>query len=72
MWIYLIYWIFVPSLCFISGYVLRSLMTARYRARGTITVTKNETGQTLYVFTIDGDPDEVIASKFEVLFEIHR
>jgi len=72
MWTYLIYWIIVPTLCCTIGYALRAIMTNRHRARGTVIVSKKEDGKTIYLFKIDGDPDAVIASKNEILFEVQR
>lgn len=68
---YLIHWIFIPSLFFILGYVLRASMTTRYRARGTIRVVQSD-GKVVYTLAFDEDPDEVLGNKDEVLFEIHR
>lgn len=71
MWTYLIYWITVPSLFFILGYALRATMTNRYRARGTINVLQKDE-KVVYTLSFDEEPDVVLGSKDEVLFEIHR
>jgi uncharacterized protein YndB with AHSA1/START domain len=71
MWTYLIYWLVVPGLFFSFGYVVSAVMTSRHRARGTINVVHNDE-KIVYTLAFDDDPDEVLGSMDEVLFEIHR
>jgi hypothetical protein len=68
---HLIYWLVVPGLFFVFGYVLSSVTTSRHRARGTINVVKNDE-KVVYTLAFDDDPDEALAGMDEVLFQIHR